>query len=141
MAATAAAAPPAAPQGVSGEAAVDGEVALVNAAELWEGILDLLRSEIGHFGVWAAPSAPETFPKGWGLRPPPFPAIQSAATLSGKSSFIRLVRTGVLGPRTSDRDSSDQDVCVLVCMRCNLRMIRTFSRVATSAPGLSRDRS
>ncbi len=29
-------------------------------------------SEIGHFGVWAAPGAPETLPEGGGRSPPPF---------------------------------------------------------------------
>ena len=30
------------------------------------------------WGVWAAPGAPETFPKGGGLRPPPFARVSGA---------------------------------------------------------------
>ena len=33
-------------------------------------------------GVWAAPGAPETLPKGGGLRPPPFARVAGAAGAS-----------------------------------------------------------
>ncbi len=71
----------------------------LHVAVLWEGIFDFLRIWNRPFlGVWAAPVAPETLPKGGGLRLPPFAnpkmidfrplflynfvAIQSAATCS-----------------------------------------------------------
>jgi hypothetical protein len=45
----------------------------VNLAVLWEGILKFVKGRKSVIlGVWAAPWAPETLPKGGGLRPPPF---------------------------------------------------------------------
>jgi hypothetical protein len=61
-------------------------------------------------GVWAAPGAPETIPKGGGLRPPPFGMV-SEATGAAQTSKIDVcrptqkpyiknpsVRTGASGP-------------------------------------------
>jgi hypothetical protein len=49
-------------------------------AVLWEGISIFFggrKSAI--LGVWAAPAAPGTLPKGGGLRPPPFGRVPGAA--------------------------------------------------------------
>ncbi len=46
---------------------------VICVAVLWHGNIQFLMDrESAIFGVWAAQGAPETLPKGRGLRPPPF---------------------------------------------------------------------
>ncbi len=63
-------------------------------AVLWEGIVNLFRDRKSVIlGVWAAPGASETLPKGVGLRPPPFARVSGApgAAQTPKMTDLRFL--------------------------------------------------
>jgi hypothetical protein len=75
---------------------------LIHVAVLWEVVFNFLRIEHRPFlEVWEAPGAPETLPKGGGLRPPPFARVSGgpgAAQTPKMTDFRLLTNYKILQP-------------------------------------------